>query len=95
LIVRGWGSNDGFGRWREIFRAGRWERTATATGRPQPGGAAGYGQAGSREVTAGQSAVYVTVSDQGTGHGQAAQQVTLQVLGPGQGSAITHVNISC
>lgn len=49
----------------------------------------------SQSVAAGQSAVYVTVSDQGTGHGQAAQQVTLQVLGPGQGSAITHVNISC
>ena len=50
----------------------------------------------SQSVTAGQSAVYVTVSDPGaTGHGQAAQQVTLQVLSPGQGSASTHVNISC
>ena len=48
-----------------------------------------------QSVTAGQSAVYVTVSDQGTGHGQAAQQVTLQVLGPGQGSASAHVTISC
>ena len=49
----------------------------------------------SQSVTGGQSAVYVTVSDQGTGHGQTAQQVVLQVLGPGQGSAATHVNISC
>ena len=49
----------------------------------------------SQSVTAGQTAVYVTVSVQGTGHGQAAQQVTLQVLGPRQGSASTHVNISC
>jgi hypothetical protein len=49
----------------------------------------------SQSVTAGQSAVYVTVSAQGTGHGQASQQVTLQVLGPGQGRASTHVNISC
>jgi hypothetical protein len=48
-----------------------------------------------QSVTAGQTAVYVTVSDQGTSHGQAAQQVTLQVLGPGQGKASTHVNISC
>ena len=49
----------------------------------------------SQSVTAGQSAVYVTVSDQGTGHGQRTQQVTLQVLGPGQGRASTHVDISC
>ena len=49
----------------------------------------------SQSVAAGQSAVYVTVSVQGSGHGQAAQQVTLQVLGPGQGSASTHVNLSC
>jgi hypothetical protein len=49
----------------------------------------------SQSVTAGQPAVYVTVSVQGTGHGQAAQQVTLQVLGPGQGSATAHVSISC
>ncbi len=49
----------------------------------------------SQPVSAGQSAVYVTVSDQGTGHGQLAQQVTLQVLGPGQGSASTHVVFSC
>jgi hypothetical protein len=48
-----------------------------------------------QSVTAGQPAVYVTVSVQGTGRGQAAQQVTLQVLGPGQGSAAAHVNISC
>lgn len=49
----------------------------------------------SQTVTAGQSAVYVTVSDQGTGHGQVTQRVTLQVLGPEQGSASTHVTISC
>lgn len=49
----------------------------------------------SQSVTTGQSAVYVTVSVQGTGHGQATQQVTLQVLGPGQRSASTHVSISC
>jgi hypothetical protein len=48
-----------------------------------------------QSVTAGQSAVNVTVADQGQGHGQAAQQVTLQVLSPGQGSASTHVVISC
>jgi hypothetical protein len=48
-----------------------------------------------QSVTAGQSAVYVTVSDQGLAHGQLAQQVTLQVLGPGQGKASTHVNITC
>jgi hypothetical protein len=48
-----------------------------------------------QSVTAGQSAVYVTVADQGQGHGQAAQRVTLQVLGPEQRSASTHVVISC
>jgi hypothetical protein len=48
-----------------------------------------------QSVAAGQSAVYVTISDQGTGHGQQVQQVTLQVLGPGQGRASTHVVISC
>ena len=49
----------------------------------------------SQSVTAGQPAVYVTVSDQGTGHGQLTQQVTLQVLGPGQGRASAHVVFSC
>jgi hypothetical protein len=49
----------------------------------------------SQSVTAGQTAVFVTISDQGTGHGQQAQQVTLQVLSPGQGRATTHVVISC
>jgi hypothetical protein len=48
-----------------------------------------------QSVSAGQPAVYVTVSVQGTGFGRTAQQVTLQVLGPGQGSATAHVNISC
>jgi hypothetical protein len=49
----------------------------------------------SQSVTAGQSAVYVTISDQGSGQGQQAQQITLQVLGPGQGRASIHVVISC
>lgn len=49
----------------------------------------------SQSVTAGQTAVFVTISDQGTGPGQQAQQVTLQVLSPGQGKASAHVVISC
>jgi hypothetical protein len=49
----------------------------------------------SQSVTAGQSAVYVTISDQGSGQGRQAQQITLEVLGPGQGRASTHVVISC
>jgi hypothetical protein len=49
----------------------------------------------SQSVAAGQTAVYVTVSDQGPVHGHLVQQVTLQVLSPGQGRASTHVDISC
>ena len=63
----------------------RWMFTPQATA-PQPL---------SQSVTAGQPAVYVTVSDQGPAHGQLVQQVTLQVLSPGQGKASTHVDISC
>jgi hypothetical protein len=49
----------------------------------------------SQSVTAGQHAVFVTVSVQGQGHGAAAQKITLDVLGPDQGTASADVTISC
>jgi hypothetical protein len=49
----------------------------------------------SQSVTAGQDAVYVTVTLDGQSHGSAAREVTLQVLGPGTGTASVHVVVSC
>lgn len=49
----------------------------------------------SQTVTAGQHAVFVTVSVQGQGHGAAAQKVTLDVLGPDPGTATADVTINC
>lgn len=48
-----------------------------------------------QSVIAGQRAVYVTVSVQGTGHGSASQTVTLQVLGPDEASVTTRLNLNC
>lgn len=47
----------------------------------------------SQSVTAGQTAIYVTVAIQGTGH--LPRQVTLQILAPGQGRTTAHVNANC
>ena len=46
-------------------------------------------------VQAGQNAVYVTFTLDGSGHGRASRTVTLQVLGPDQRSASAPVVIRC
>jgi hypothetical protein len=48
-----------------------------------------------QSVTAGQHAVYVTVSVEGQGHGSASQTIILQVLGPDTGTASRNVTITC
>ena len=48
-----------------------------------------------QSVTAGQQAVYVTTTLEGSGHGSASRTVTLQVLGPDPRSASTTVVIRC
>jgi hypothetical protein len=49
----------------------------------------------SQSVIAGQHAVYVTVTVEGSGHGTASQAVTLQVLGPDSRAASAQMVISC
>jgi hypothetical protein len=49
----------------------------------------------SQSVTAGQHAVYVTVTLEGSGHGSASQTVTLQILGPDPAAASKAVVVSC
>lgn len=49
----------------------------------------------SQSVVAGQHAVYMTVTVDGTGHGTASRTVTLQVLGPDRRTASTGVVVRC
>lgn len=48
-----------------------------------------------QSVTAGERAVYVTVTLEGSGQGSASQKVTLQVLGPDFGADSAVAVISC
>ena len=48
-----------------------------------------------QSVTAGERAVYVTVTLEGSGEGSASQKVTLQVLGPDSRADSAVVRISC
>jgi hypothetical protein len=48
-----------------------------------------------QSVAAGERAVYVTVTLQGSGQGSASQKVTLHVLGPDSGAASAVAVISC
>ncbi len=48
-----------------------------------------------QSVAAGEGAVYVTVTLQGSGHGSTSQKVTLQVLGPDLRADSAVAVISC
>ena len=48
-----------------------------------------------QSVAAGERAVYVTVTLEGSGQGSASQKVTLHVLGPDSGAASAVAVISC
>jgi hypothetical protein len=91
-----------------IARSSRTGCTVDVTGRIATNGAAGtvtyqwlfqpstqLPQPLRQSVSAGQHAVDVTVTVDGSGHGRASQTATLQVLGPDPASASSVVVVSC